>query len=87
MTKSVLHQYIVTPEMVKGIQTLTGKQLHITVDIEHCNSITRFLNKYESVIARFIKDNNTTEFHVKAFSTETEVNSRVVFVVIISIVK
>ena len=86
MTKSPLHQYIVTPEMMKPIQTLTGKQLHITVDTDICGSLTRFLHKYEGVITKFIKDNKASAYAVKASTIpQTNNTNNSVLVVIINI--
>lgn len=56
MKKSLL-QLDVTPEQVASLETLKGKQTHITLDYDEVQNIDQFISIYGEVLTKFIKDN------------------------------
>lgn len=53
----------ITPEQVSSIQTLKGKQLHIT--LSEVTSIGSVIKDYEDIIAKFLEDNMATNITIK----------------------
>ncbi len=71
----------ITPEQVASIDTLKGKQLHITLD--ELSSIGSILIDYNDVISKFIEDNMATNITIQI--KPVYINWSNVTVVIISI--
>ncbi len=52
----------ITPEQVASIQTLKGKQLHITLD--ELSSIGDILKDYQALISKFLEDNMAKDINI-----------------------
>lgn len=74
----------ITPEQVSSIQTLKGKQLHITLD--HVTSIGDVLSDYGDLISKFLEDNMATNINI-SFTSHIKFMGIHVTVIIISINK
>ena len=55
--KKPLLQLDITPEQVASLETLKGKQTHITLDYDEVQNIDQFISIYGEVLTKFIKDN------------------------------
>jgi len=52
----------ITPEQVSSIQTLKGKQLHITLD--ELSSIGSIIVDYADIITKFLEDNLAKDINI-----------------------
>lgn len=63
--KKPLLQLDITPEQVAPLETLKGKQTHITLDYEEVQNIDQFISIYGDVLAKFIKDNGVYKLGIE----------------------
>ncbi len=63
MSNKIRLSQIILPEQVADIQTLKGKQLHLTLDKEL--NLEESLEDYMDVISVFLNDNKTTSMSIQ----------------------
>jgi hypothetical protein len=79
MPKPLL-QLDILPEQVAPLETLKGKQTHITLDYDEVQNIDQFISIYGDILTKFIKDNGVHKLgiEIKAHSSGLSVNKVVV---------
>ena len=63
--KKPLLQLDITPEQVAPLETLKGKQTHITLDYDEVQNIDQFISIYGEVLTKFIKDNGVYKLGIE----------------------
>lgn len=63
--KKPLLQLDITPEQIASLETLKGKQTHITLDYDEVQNIDQFISIYGEVLTKFIKDNGVYKLGIE----------------------